>query len=236
MFKKSAIATMLSLALFFATIPDAATATKCRNAGPSDGSFSLGSQVDGRIFTVCADSSATKTTSKAKPKKPQSQPAQDPRVNPVGQVIFSTVRVGNSSRVTFRPVAPKISKSTPAILAIGQAIEFRVDQSKRFGATWILSHRLGVRFTPVSVTLSITDGTKFTTYAASHRFRATGKYRVSAKVTYAVAYRKLKAGEFVNKRKAKWVSDPGLVSIATKTLTVTVGTNSVGHPVLISSD
>ena len=227
---------MLSMALVFAAMPSAATATKCRNAGPGDGSFSLGSQVDGRIFTVCADSSATKTNSKSKPKKPSRPTKQDPRVNPFGQVIFSTIRVGNSSRVTFRPVAPKISKSTSATLAIGQTIEFSVDQSKRFGATWILSHRLGVRFTPVTVTLTISDGTKFATFTASHRFQATGKFRVSAKVTYAVAYRKLKSGEFVNKRKAKWVIDPGLISIATKTLSITVGTDSVGHPVLISSD
>lgn len=231
---------MVSLVVIASVVqnPISSLAATCRNSGPSAKSLSLGSQVDGRIFTICAQTSASKTVKQktTTPTKPASSKLVklNPKVNPVGQVIFKTVKVGNSTRVTFKPVAPKAKKLTSGQISVGQLVNFSVDKKVKLGATVVFGKRLGVRFTPIKILVKFSDGQTSEDFLPSRAFSSTGTYLLSARVTYRVEYRTLVWGETVNKKGAKWVLDPGQITIATNQLKVTVGKTSASKIVLIA--
>lgn len=211
---------------------EAAQASSCRNRGPGDKTFSLGSQVDGRLFTVCADQSAViKFKNNGKPGKPVKL---NPKANPTGQVIFTFRRVGSGTRVLFRPVTPKAWLKTKGALQVGQPADFAIDEKVKLGANYILGRKIGVRFTPVKIAVAFSDGATADSFILSHAFAASGTYLLNSLVTYRVEYRRLIPGEVVNRPHASWVLDPGQITLASNSVQVTVGKSSWQNVVLVS--
>ena len=224
--------------------------TKCRNAGPSQNQLSVGSQVDGRLLTICANQLTVKTTSTSKQtKQSKAQPRpltrrQSQNINPTGQVVVQSVQVANHTQLVFRPVAPKLRKSTDSKLHPGDAIQFSVSEQTRFGFSYMQGRKLGVKFVPISFRITFSDGQKlaradFQSNRFGRAFEKVGHYRASAVVTYAPYYRWLKSGEWVNRKNAKWIRDPGTISLLSNVVSVTVidsvpGQNSGAIPVLVS--
>jgi hypothetical protein len=224
---KFLLGSLISLLLAFSgalTQPSYSHADGCRNTGPKDRSLSLGSQVDGKIFTVCADQFATK---KVAHKKRQSvkvtRVKPNAKVNPKGQVVFSYRKVGNSTRVSFKPVPPRAKRVTAGEIRVGQAVDFEIDRAIKLGASYVFGSRLGVRFTPIGAKVKFSDGSAFDSFKPSHRFRQEGTYTLTALVTYRVEYRRLVSGEYVNKKGARWVREPETIRLASNPVTVQIG-------------
>lgn len=224
---------ILALSLLL-TSPPQAEAAGCRNAGPKQNNLTLGSQVDGKIFTICADQATIKKTTNTKGKTKPQPVRTNPKVNPVGQVVFSYQKFGNSTRVTFKPVPPKLIRVTSGQLSLNQQVDFKVDQSVKLGANWVFGNRLGVRFTPISVTTKFSDGQVSATFNPNRSFAQPGVYQLRAVVTYRVEYRKLHAGEYVNKKGAKWILDPGTIALASNPVTIQIGNTPRRAVVLVS--
>lgn len=206
------------------TQPIDSQAAGCRNTGPKDSSLALGSQVDGKIFTVCADQFATKKVAHKKRQYVKVTPVKpNAKVNPKGQVVFSFRKVGNSTRVSFKPVAPKAKRVTQGALRVGQEVQFEIDRKIKLGASYVFGSRLGVRFTPLSVKVKVSDGSAFDSFNPSHSFQNEGAYTLTALVTYRVEYRRLVAGEYVNKKGASWVIDPGTITLASNPVALQIG-------------
>lgn len=242
-----AAATSLALALAsFSVSTPAQASTNCRNTGFTQRQFSVGSQVDGRLFTICAKTALGKrlksTGTHGLPKTTASKPIANrinKKVNPTGEVLVSTIRVQNHTQLVFRPIAPRITKNRKGKLHIGQQVRFAVSNQTRYGFSYTQGRKIGVRFVPIKFELRFSDQKQSSQATVTRSFAAAGVYRVTALVTYAPSYRVLKAGEWVNRRAAKWMPDPGNIKLASNTVSVVVVSRSwVGsqesQPVLVS--
>lgn len=220
---KALLATILALtfSVLHQSVSPAQAATNCRNSGPQINSLSVGSQVDGKAFTVCAGSTAASSTTSTN--KTVAKPTVvDPRVSPKGQVLISIVSSGNNAQVVFRPTTPAASLTPANRIYVGQSVHFSVAKQKLFGYNWMLHRKLGVRFVPVSAQLQLGDGREVSGFATEQTFSNPGTYRLRARVTFAAGYRWLNPGEFVNRKGVRWNADPDLITVNSKAIKLIV--------------
>lgn len=213
-----------------------ADALECRHSATSAPSLRLGSQVDGNFVTICLSRQRLLTL------KPSPRPAvgskKQPRVAPwTGQVRFPaprlhshTIGVRFGSNGSFTPV---ISQPTvwPATVKPGDLVTFATRQPERFGFGHLLGRQISVRFTPIKLHWTISDGEtasrRVRTWAWMHAFAKPGAYTAVLRVTYLVRFR---LGQ------ASWQTESDPIVLPAIPQIVTVGQVAKHRVVLVKND
>lgn len=150
--------------------------------------------------------------------------------------IKTVIKVAKKSKVIKKPGSSNLTNDSanfePATIngAVYPSSQLSVGQTATFSAPAYVHYRSGillslpteVRFTPISVSWELGDGSSGAGATLEYAFDASGSYPVTVKVVYAVAYRV--------KGSSAWIAEPDTISMADAlTITVSAETTSVNE-------
>jgi len=162
--------------------------------------------------------------------KPSAVPKLGSPVTPVPRKHSHTVGVRIGSNGSFTPL---ISQPTvwPATVKPGDLVTFATRQPERFGFGHLLGRQISVRFTPIKLHWTISDGEtasrRVRTWAWMHAFAKPGAYTAVLRVTYLVRFR---LGQ------ASWQTESDPIVLPAIPQIVTVGQVAKHRVVLVKND
>lgn len=166
------------------TFPESAwAAPRCADSAGSSRAMNLSSTVTSTQVKLCADwvKVASKPAQKPKPKTPikKTITLKDPNGHPI---VFI-------NSVVASPDRPRINRSGPAQLIVGDVAKFRTGALQHSKYRILLGAPTEIRFTPARFFWTLSDGSKFSSRRFGHGFQVAGKVQVRLKVEYSIDFR-----------------------------------------------
>jgi hypothetical protein len=197
---------------FTALAPSNAHATlNCDRTGEAS-ALHYGSKVEGQNVRVCAEYWLQFAPVPVKPAAKKS--------NPVPWKPLPTSLV-------VKPAVPRIIRKEFGPAQFGQLLHFDTSALTHSRQGYLMGYRTEIRFRPIAITWTVSDGTVLTSAALEHAFANPGLYRVRASVRYAVKFRFIGGTD--------WIREPRRIDLKASPVLVRVVSSPVHskRPVLV---
>jgi hypothetical protein len=190
---------------------NAHAAPNCDRTGEAS-ALHYGSKVEGQNVRVCAEYWLQFIPA---PSKPAAK-----KTNPIPWKPLPTSLV-------VTPASPRIIRKEFGAAQFGQLLHFDTSALTHSRQGYLMGYRTEIRFRPISVTWSVSDGTSLSGLSLDHTFLKPGLYRIRASVRYAVKFRFIGGTD--------WIREPRRIDLKAAPVLVRVVSSPVRskRPVLV---
>ena len=201
---------VLAVAIVFTLPSNAHAAMPCDRVGAKS-QLHYGSQVSGSSVRICGE-----YWLKFAP-KPAPKPVGPPKVYPKSFVAM--------------PSAPAVVHAGPAVLSLGESVNFRHTAVTHSREGLLMGFRTEVRFRPVKVLWLFGGSSVQAGQTISRAFATPGLHNVRVRVTYAVKFRFLGG--------TNWLKEPRTITLTSRPIVVRVVEKTLapsGRVILVRRD